>query len=249
MLPHLKDIAAAFPQSFVLFKPKDIVSGDFYFFHTASALHDGKTGDVREENKTSFIAVADCTGHGVPGAFMSMIGSERLIDAVQQSNDTSQILSLLNKGVKTSLKQSGNDESTRDGMDIALCSVDTENRTVKYAAANRPIWIIRNGQTEVEEIKATKTAIGGLTEVSQYFDTHELKLQPGDTFYLSSDGYADQFGGQNRKKLMTKKFKEILLSIQDKPMQEQEIFLGGFIENWRGEVEQVDDILVIGVRL
>ncbi|MCE9538619.1 MAG: tetratricopeptide repeat protein [Bacteroidetes bacterium] len=235
MLPHRRDIWAAFPNSFVLFKPKDIVSGDFYFFH--------------KSNKSVFIAAADCTGHGVPGAFMSMIGSERLTDAVQESSNTSEILSLLNNGIKTSLKQSENENSTRDGMDIALCSVDTDKHIVKYAGANRPIWIIRNGQTEVEEIKATKKAIGGFTDDSQHFDTHEIKLQQGDTFYIFTDGYADQFGGKDKKKLMTKKFKEILLEIQDKPMKEQGQHLDNIIENWKAGTEQVDDILVIGVQL
>ncbi len=235
ILPDKKEIYSSFPQSFVLFKPKDIVSGDFYFFH--------------KNEESVCIAAADCTGHGVPGALMSMVGSERLTDAVQQSNNTSEILSLLNNGVKKSLKQSGSDESTRDGMDIALCSVDTENRIVKYAGSNRPIWIIRSGQTEVEEIKATKKAIGGLTENDQYFDTHELKLNKGDTFYLSTDGYADTFSGQDSKKLTTRKFKQILLDIQHKSMQEQEQHLDNFIEDWKAGTEQVDDILVIGIRM
>ena len=179
---------------------------------------------------------------------MSMIGSDKLEDAVSESSDTSVILSLLNNGVKTALKQSEDDDSTRDGMDIALCSVDTENRIVKYAGANRPIWIIRKGQTEVEEIKATKKAIGGFTEDNQHFDSHEIKLQKGDTFYLSTDGYADTFG-KGGKKMMTKQFKEILISIQGKPMKEQEKHLDEFVENWKAGTEQVDDILVIGIRL
>lgn len=234
-LPKKEEIYSALPQCFVLFKPKDIVSGDFYFFY---------------KNESSvFIASADCTGHGVRGAFMSMIGSEKLSDAVSQSTDTSEILKQLNKGIKTSLHQSENDESTRDGMDIALCSVDTENRLIKYAGANRPLWIIRNGRTEVEEIIATKRAIGGLTDDNQHFDTHELKLHQGDTFYISTDGYADQFGGQMGKKLMTKKLKEILIGIQSKTMKEQEQHLDNFVENWKGGSEQVDDILIIGVRL
>ena len=233
-LPQKEEIYSTFPQSFILFKPKDIVSGDFYFF--------------QKKNQSIFIAAADCTGHGVPGALMSMIGSEKLEDAVSQSADTSEILKLLNKGIKTSLRQSDSDESTRDGMDIALCSVDIQNCIVKYAGANRPIWVIRNGQTTVEEIKATKKAIGGLTEDSQHFDSHEIKLQQGDTFYVSTDGYADQFSSED-KKLTTKKFKQILLDIQNKTMQEQELHLDKFIENWKSGIEQIDDILVIGVRL
>jgi len=235
MLPHRKDILAAFPNSFVLFMPKDIVSGDFYFFH--------------KNDKSVFIASADCTGHGVPGAFMSMIGSERLTDAVQASSNTSEILSLLNNGIKTSLKQSENENSTWDGMDIAICSVDIVNRIVKYAGANRPLWIIRKGQTEVEEIKATKKAIGGYTEDSQHFDTHEIKLQQGDTFYLFTDGYADTFGGEKSKKVTTKRFKQLLIDIQSMTMKEQAKHLDGFIENWKAGIEQVDDILVIGIRL
>ena len=235
ILPDKKEVSLSLPQSFILFKPKDIVSGDFYFFH--------------KNNESVFIAAVDCTGHGVPGAFMSMVGSERLTDAVQQSNNTSEILSLLNKGVKTSLKQSSKDESTRDGMDIAICSVDTKNRIVKYAGANRPVWIIRNGQTAVEEIKATKVAIGGLTNDAQHFDTHEIKLQQGDTFYICTDGYADQFSGKDGKKLMTRKLKEILVGIQNKSMQEQEQYLDNFVEDWKAGTEQVDDILVIGIRV
>ena len=234
-LPKYEEIKSTFSQSFVLFKPKDIVSGDFYYFTT--------------NHQSIFIASADCTGHGVPGAFMSMIGSEKLDDAVSQSADTSEILRQLNKGIKNSLHQSDSDESTRDGMDIALCSVDINNRIVKYAGANRPLWIIRKGQTVVEEIKGTKTAIGGLTEDSQHFDSHEIKLQQDDTFYIFSDGYADTFGGKEEKKLTTKKFKEILLSIQDKSMADQEAHLDSFIEDWKAGTEQVDDILVIGVRL
>ena len=234
-LPSKELIYSALPDSFVLFKPKDIVSGDFYFFH--------------KNEQTVFIVSADCTGHGVPGALMSMIGSEQLNDALAHSADTSEILRQLNKGIKNSLHQSDSDESTRDGMDIALCSVDIDNRVVKYAGANRPLWIIRNGQTAVEEIKATKKAIGGFTEDSQHFDSHEIKFEQGDTFYIFSDGYADTFSGQGSKKLTTKKFKEILLSIQHKTMKEQEQHLDSFIENWKAGTEQVDDILVIGVRL
>lgn len=233
-LPSKELIYTSLPDCFVLFKPKDIVSGDFYYFH--------------KTDKSIFIASADCTGHGVPGALMSMIGSEQLNDALAHSEDTSEILKHINKGIKVSLRQTDSHESTRDGMDIALCSIDTNARIVTYAGANRPIWIIRNGQTVVEEIKATKKAIGGFTEDSQHFDTHIIQLQQDDTFYIATDGYADTFGKQD-KKLTTKKFKEILLSIQDKSLKEQGQHLDNFIENWKGGTEQVDDILVIGVRL
>lgn len=234
-LPKEKEIHSSFPESFVLFKPKDIVSGDFYFLHKTNGL--------------TFIAVADCTGHGVPGAFMSLIGSERLEDAVSQCTDTSEILKRLNRGMKSSLRQSDSEESTRDGMDLALCAVDTVNSIVNYAGANRPLWIVRKEQETLEEIKATRMAIGGLTKDEQNFESHELKLQVGDTFYMCTDGYADQFNGSSGKKLMTKKFKELLLAIRHKEMYEQKIYLDSFIENWKAGEEQVDDILVIGIRL
>jgi serine phosphatase RsbU (regulator of sigma subunit) len=234
-LPDKNEIYLQLPYSFIFFKPKDIVSGDFYFFQ--------KKGDLL------FIAAADCTGHGVPGALMSMLGAEKLNEAVLQSSDTSQILGKLNKGIKISLRQSGTDDATRDGMDIALCRIKLAERVVSYAAANRPIWIIRKGQQEVEEIKATKKAIGGFTDDNQYFDTHEIKLQPGDTFYIFSDGYADTFGGPDGKKLTTKKFRQILMDMQDKSMKEQEQYLNLFIDGWKAATGLTDDLLVIGVRL
>ena len=231
----IKILQSNFPQSFILYKPKDILSGDFYW--------------LKKEENLFYIAAVDCTGHGVPGAFVSIIGSEKLKDSISLSTDTSEILKQLNLKIKASLHQSESNKSTKDGMDIALCSIDTENSIVKYAGANRPIWIIRKDQTAVEEIKATKKAIGGFTEDDQHFDSHEIKLQKGDTFYIFSDGYADTFGGPDNKKMKTKKFKEILLDIQNKTMQEQECHLNDFVESWKAGKEQVDDILVIGVRL
>ncbi len=234
-LPAIAEVQAAFPQSFVLFKPKDIVSGDFYFFE-------------KRKDKV-FIAAADCTGHGVPGALMSMVGSEKLSDAVSQSSDTSEILKQLNKGLKASLRQSQSDTSTRDGMDIAFCSFDPKTNTLSYAGANRPLWLVRKAGSQLEEIKATKKAIGGLTDDDQHFESHSIQLQAGDTIYLTTDGYADLFNGKNGKKLMSKKFKEILLSIQDKSMPNQALYLETFAEEWKSGVEQVDDILVIGIRV
>ena len=234
-LPSKELIDDALPESFVLYKPKDIVSGDFYYLHKTA--------------KSVFIAAADCTGHGVPGALMSMICSEQLKDAIAQSTDTSEILTRVNKGIKASLGQTESPGSTHDGMDIALCAVDSDARVVKYAGANRPIWIIRRGHTIVEEILGTKKAIGGFTADDQHFDTHEVKFQQGDTFYISTDGFADTFGGKAKKRVTTQRFKEILLSIQDKSLKEQEQHLDNFIEDWKGGSDQVDDILIIGVQL
>jgi serine phosphatase RsbU (regulator of sigma subunit)/Tfp pilus assembly protein PilF len=236
ILPSMQEMQKYIPQSFVLFKPKDIVSGDFYFFHKPAA-----------DEKSSIIAVADCTGHGVPGAFMSMIGSEKLNEAVAQSNEAGEILKLLNNGIRASLHQSEAQSSSRDGMDIALCTM--KGTTINFSGANRPLWIIRKGADDIEEYKATKKAIGGFTEQSQQFDSTEIKLNAGDTFYLFSDGYADQFGGAQGKKLTTKKFKELLLSLKNKAMQDQYKELDAFIERWKDYREQLDDVLVIGIRV
>ena len=179
---------------------------------------------------------------------MSTIGSEKLNEAVKDSSDVSVILNLVNRGMKKVLRQTDKINSTRDGMDVSLCAFNKDLSQVEYAGANRPLWIIRKDQLEIEEIKATKVAIGGLTEDTQEFAKHTIDLQKGDSVYLFSDGYADQFSPQD-KKLMTRKFKEIILSIQNKTMEEQKEYLGSFIDEWKGNMEQTDDILVIGVRV
>ncbi|MGZ3867128.1 MAG: PP2C family protein-serine/threonine phosphatase, partial [Bacteroidia bacterium] len=222
-----------FPNAFVLFKPKDIVSGDFYWFA-------GK--DDRR-----LISVCDCTGHGVPGALMSMIGNNLLNKVVNEKAITSpdKILIELDKELRLTLKKDEN-PGAKDGMDVALLSFKNENE-MEYAGANRPLWIIRNGQ--LEEIKATKISIGGDRYGADIqFQNHTVPLQKGDTVYISSDGFADQFNNAD-KKLMTRRFKEILLSIQHLEMADQEKYLDDFIENWKGGLEQTDDILVIGIRV
>jgi serine phosphatase RsbU (regulator of sigma subunit) len=243
MLPQLSKIKVAFPQSFILFKPKDIVSGDFYWF--------------QELEGKKYIAACDCTGHGVPGALMSMVATDMLNEALVHTKKVDEILAHTNRSIRVALKQSSDDDSTRDGMDIALCCFDDQSNILKYAGAYRPLWLIRTtlspeGRAGVgftlAEFKATKAAIGGLTEDNQVFQINEIQLQKGDTIYLSSDGYADQFSPAD-KKLMTKRFKEILLSIQPLSMPEQEKYLEKFITDWRGNMEQTDDVLVIGVRV
>jgi serine phosphatase RsbU (regulator of sigma subunit) len=241
ILPPREEIGQYLRDYFILYKSKDIVSGDFYFFSDKHA-NDGKV----------YIASVDCTGHGVPGAFMSMIGYEKLKDAVDLANQPGKILSELNKGVKSALRQSSEAHSTRDGMDLSLCAIPTHTNgtaTISYAGANRPLWIIKKDSKTVEEIKATKVAIGGLTHDSQEFEQHDIKLNKGDTIYMFSDGYADQFGGPKKKKLMTGRFKDIILSIQHLSIKEQHDYLNDFIEKWMEDSEQVDDILVIGVKV
>ena len=235
MLPDIALLSNSFPESFILFKPKDTLSGDFYWF--------------KEDEDTFLLAAADCTGHGIPGALMSMIGIGKLNNAALKTKEPSEVLKQLNKSIEVALCQSSLYEHSHDGMDIAVCSIDKENKTLKFAGANRPLWIIRHGQSEIEEIKGTKKAIGGLrTMLNPNFDSHEIKLQQGDTFYIFSDGYADQFGGERQKKLMTKRLKQILLSIRHLPMPQQENFLNSFIEEWKAGEEQVDDILILGVK-
>ncbi len=237
ILPSKHEIKKALPDSFVLFKPKDIVSGDFYFYS--------------KKNGTIYLAAADCTGHGVPGAFMSMIGWEKLNDSVEQADSPNDILKLLNTGIKTSLRQSNEEGTTRDGMDIALCGVEmmSGKAVVNYSGANRPLWMIRKGKDKIEEIKATKREIAGFTNEGDEYENHKIELFSGDSFYIFSDGYADQFGGEKEKKLTTARLRELLLSIKDKPMTEQERELDTFIEKWKAGREQVDDILVMGVRV
>lgn len=233
ILPGKEELKKRFPESFLLFKPKDIVSGDFYF--------------IEDKESKTVIAAADCTGHGVPGALMSMIGSEKLREAVAENNSSGQILKELNNGIRTSLKQSNNEGSTRDGMDIALCQV--EGMKIEYSGANRPLWIIRNGASEIQEIKPDKKSIGGFTEGDTTFESHTIELNKGDTIYMFSDGYADQFGGADGKKLSTKRFREFICALANKSMAEQKKELSIFIEKWRGKEEQLDDILVIGIRV
>lgn len=242
ILPPHSEIEKYLKDYFILYKSKDIVSGDFYFF-----------SDKHSKDGLIHIASVDCTGHGVPGAFMSVIGHEKLNDAVSVSKEPSQILAELNKGVKTALRQSAESTSTRDGMDLCLCSLpakmEGETIDISYSGANRPLWIVRDKSEEIEEIKATKLAIGGFTEDLQEFEQHDVSLKKGDTIYLFSDGYADQFGGVKKKKLMTGKFKDLILSIQHLGMADQQNYLDTFIEEWMGGLEQIDDILVIGIKL
>ncbi|MBN8704169.1 MAG: SpoIIE family protein phosphatase [Bacteroidetes bacterium] len=242
------------PESFVLYKPKDIVSGDFYYYNKTLI------------NDLVIIAAVDCTGHGVPGAFMSIVGNNLLNQAV---NDhlrikPSEILDELNKSLSETLKQTLTEASVKDGMDIALCSLDLKNQKLQYAGAYNPIWIVRPNIVDSDlvmkertypigrdilEIRADKFPVGAFVhKETQLFTNHELQLKKGDTFYIFSDGYADQFGGPKGKKFKYNQLQELIISIQHKPMAEQKKILDTTIENWRGNLEQLDDILVIGVR-
>lgn len=241
ILPMDELIKQHLPNSFVLFHPRDVVSGDFYWFGSINV-------DEDHEKDYVLFAAADCTGHGVPGAFMSMVGNTILNEIVLTNKifNPGEILHQLHLGVKKALKQ--NENQSRDGMDLALCCIDVRNNKLLYAGANRPLWIIdNNGLTE---IKATKSAIGGFTDDSTVFQEHIIELDKGMEFYAFSDGYPDQFGGNEGKKFMTKKLKELLISMYKQPFDVKRNQLEKTIFDWMGtEHEQVDDILVIGFKI
>ncbi len=224
-----------FPSSFVLFKPKDIVSGDFYWMY--------KIG-----NKHLFASV-DCTGHGVPGAFMSLVGANGLNSAVKEHalHTPGEILDDLNKYAHESLYKKDDENAVRDGMDIALCALDYDNMNVEFSGAYNPLYIIRKG--EILITKGDKFAIGSFDPGSKNYETHNIPIKKGDLLYVFSDGYADQFGGLKGKKFMYRQFRDTLLSIKDMPMDEQKQVLDQKIETWKGSYEQVDDILIIGVHI
>ena len=235
ILPPDSQINKLIPQSFVLFKPKDIVSGDFYWLE--------ETGDKIH------LAAVDCTGHGVPGAFMSLVGANALDIAVQgtKTNTPAEILTELNRITSESLNKSEGNSKVRDGMDLAMISFSKDFKEMEYSGANNPLYQLRGD--ELSQTKADKFAIGSFEYGEQQYTNHKIEIQKGDLIYIFSDGYADQFGGEKGKKFMYKQFRETLLSIKDLPISEQGEILNEKIENWRGNYEQIDDILIIGVRI
>lgn len=232
LLPSLDELKNGFSQSFILYKPKDIVSGDFYWF--------SKKEDIL------LIAVADCTGHGVPGAFMSVIANDVFNQVLHDPNvrSTALALQMIDRKVHSLLNH--NKTETADGMDVALCAINTKTGYVEFSGANRPVWIFSHDS--VTEFKGDKLSVGGKVHQTKIFTSREYFLKDGDSLYLFSDGYADQFGGDEKKKLMTKNFRNLLTTLQHLPLAEQKAELEDFLKQWQGELEQVDDILVMGVK-
>jgi serine phosphatase RsbU (regulator of sigma subunit) len=221
---------------FVLYKPRDIVSGDFYWV-------------AEVEDSKLLIIAADCTGHGVPGAFMSMLGVSFLNEIVLNKGITQpdQVMNTLREDVIRSLKQEVDEEGgVKDGMDMCVCLLDPAGRNLQFCGANNPLWIISDG--EFTEIKGDKMPVA-IHETMKPYTNHWFDLKKGDTFYIFSDGYADQFGGPNQKKFLSKNFKMVLGKLQEKPMVEQGAELDSIFEEWRKDVEQIDDVTVIGVRV
>jgi serine phosphatase RsbU (regulator of sigma subunit)/uncharacterized protein HemY len=230
ILPPEKVVKEHLKNSFILYKPKDIVAGDFYWLEQK----DGKV----------LFAAADCTGHGVPGAMVSVVCNNALNRSVREHDltDPGKILDKTREIVIEEFEKS--EEEVNDGMDIAICSL--ENNLLKYAGAHNPLWLIRNG--EVLETKANKQPIGKFDDQEPY-KSHQIELQKGDSIYIFSDGYIDQFGGEKGKKLKTPAFRDLLVSIQDKSMDKQKIILDESFESWKGEIDQIDDVCIIGVRV
>jgi PAS domain S-box-containing protein len=242
------------PDSFLFFKPREIVSGDFYWFTRVTTTAGAATlNGVVDENGTEFliVAAADCTGHGVPGAFMSIIGNTLLNQTVNNPlvNTPAQALDFINVEIKKMLNQKTDEMPIRDGMDIALVGIDFKNSKLAYAGANNPLFIVRG--RAVIELKADKQPITASTvDTAAFpFTNQTFDLQKGDSIYLFTDGYADQFGGPKGKKFMYKRFQEMLIGMQDNTMDEQKGILYYTFEDWRGSLPQVDDVLVIGIRV
>jgi serine phosphatase RsbU (regulator of sigma subunit) len=233
ILPPEKRIRELMPESFVLYRPKDIVSGDFYWIEKVN-------------NKVMFAAV-DCTGHGVPGAFMSLVGHNGLNQSIKEHGITrpSDVLRDLNR-ISYEMLHKDRDQFVRDGMDMALCALDRERMVLEYAGANCPLYLVRDD--EVVQYQPDKRPIGGFEPGDLGFTDHRIQLRKGDVVYIFSDGYADQFGGPKGKKFLYRRFRELLVEIHSQPMDRQKNLLLEALNQWRGAQEQVDDVLVIGMR-
>jgi serine phosphatase RsbU (regulator of sigma subunit) len=234
LLPSKEILDRLLPANFIFFKPRDVVSGDFYW--------------ISKFKNTVIIAAADCTGHGVPGAFMSMLGISFLNEIIGKGcyESASSILNQLRERVMKTLHQTGEKKEQKDGMDISLCILDFEHHQAQYAGANNPLYLIRNG--ELLEIKGDRMPIGINIVEERSFTNHIVNLEENDMIYLITDGYPDQFGGANERKLKYKPFRDILLRIHSLQMQEQIFILEDELHKWMGNINQIDDILIIGFR-
>jgi CheY-like chemotaxis protein/serine phosphatase RsbU (regulator of sigma subunit) len=240
ILPLEYTIKQALPEHFIFFKPKDIVSGDFYW--------------MTEKENVVIIAAADCTGHGVPGALMSMLGIAFLNEIVSKmfvnkhitSLYANEILIQLRAAIIRSLHQTGKRDEAADGIEMALCIIDMANNSLQYSGAYHPLYIIRNN--ELKEVSADKMPVSIYKNDSAPFTNHEIELKYGDMLYIFSDGYVDQFGGKQGLKFMSSRFKELLLAIHKRPVKEQKELMEAAHEEWKGKNEQLDDILVIGIK-
>ncbi len=248
LLPPAETLDKLFDKNyFVFYKPKDIVSGDFYWASPVKTSGDNPIS-------LSLAAVVDCTGHGVPGAFLSIVASNLLKQSLTERsvNNVAEALDFLNEKVIATLNQTSSPESRmRDGMDVSIIAIDYQKHKLYFSGANNPIYIYRKHDEEMELhiLAPTKQAIGSITNNTKKFSLEAFDIQAGDTIYLFSDGYADQFGGTKDKKLNYKRFKDILETAADMPMALQREFLESNFENWRGNTEQTDDVCVMGLKI
>ena len=222
---------------FILYRPKDIVSGDFYWF--------------AEKDGVKIFAVVDCTGHGVPGAFMSMIGHNLLHQIVLEKGftDPGEILTNLHKGVQEALRQGHNEINTNDGMDVSLITINDQAKEVKWAGANRPLVMI-DANGVFSKYDGNKFPVGGAqSDANRSFTSHVIPVVLSTMAYMFSDGYADQFGGEKGKKFMVKRFHELLNDIHLLPAEEQRNALEKNFDSWRNNHEQVDDVLIVGIEI
>ena len=234
LLPDLRYLYKLFPQSFVLFKPRDIVSGDFFWY-------------ARKGSRVA-VTAADCTGHGVPGAFMSMLGISFLNEIVSKSIPRANtILNRLRENVMKALHQTGELSENKDGMDISLCVIDLNEMELDFSGAFNPLYLIRNGV--LIETRGDKMPIGINAVIEKSFSNHTIKLEEGDLIYLFSDGYPDQFGGPHDKKFKYSSLKDLLVRIHRKPMETQKKELERSFIRWKADSEQVDDVLLIGIKI
>jgi len=257
ILPREEYFQSLLPEYFVFFKPRDVVSGDFYWLtkieeraiFEEAITKSGSRKILKEVMPEKIILAAiDCTGHGVPGAFMSMVGNDLLNSIVKDKHvfQADKILKQLHKEVRQALQQK--ETQTNDGMDMALVSIDLENKILEFSGAKNPLIYIQNG--ELQKIKGDIFGIGGeQREIERVFKLHKIDISQPTTFYLFSDGFQDQFGGEQGRKFMTKRFRKLLFKIHQKPMQEQKQILENTLQKWMGKENQIDDILVIGVRV
>ncbi len=237
ILPSQKLIKTIFPDSFMFYLPRDIVSGDFPWLY--------------EKDDDVYIAAIDCTGHGVPGAMLSLIGYFLMNQIVSHSEDISPglVLDQLHRGVQKTLKQDESDASARDGMDIALCKINMKNMELQFSGAHRPLYLVREG--ELQEIKGAKSAIGGIPRPGKpepKFENHTMKIRKGDTIYFFSDGLPDQFGGPEGKKYFPKRIKKNVIELKDAPMNQIMAFFKNDYLKWLGDKKPIDDVLLIGIR-
>lgn len=234
ILPLQEDLNKTFREHFVFYKPKDVVSGDFYFFS-------------KRDNKV-FLAAVDCTGHGVPGAFMSLIGYNLLLEAIELNEiyQPAEILKYVEERIQYALKQSHT--HSKDGMDVALCTIDYDQKELVYAGAKNPLLLVKK-DGQIEKINGEHYSVGGIySNYTKTFTNHRLPLLDIDTLYMYSDGYQDQFGGERNRKFMSRRFREMLIDMHEYDMSQQNEHLKQTLESWTNGHEQTDDILVMGVR-